>query len=62
VAAFFNAGPTLNISYVTISRYMQGRVANIATGIALLNLFRQRLQKRQQKLKQAIKSWDEVKA
>jgi exonuclease VII small subunit len=41
---------------------MQGRVANIATGIALLNLFRQRLQKRQQKLKQAIKSWDGVEA
>lgn len=39
-----------SISYVTISRYLQGDVANLALGLSLLNFFTGRINKRKAEL------------
>jgi hypothetical protein len=35
-----------SVSYVTISRYLTGKVANLIFGINLLNFFKRRIQQR----------------
>jgi hypothetical protein len=42
-----------NVSYITISRYLCGQVANLVLGINLLNFFKNRLRKREQVLNRA---------
>lgn len=41
-----------SISYVTVSRYLQGDVANLVLGLDLLNFFSQRISARKQQLDQ----------
>lgn len=42
----------LNISYVTVSRYLNGHVANLILGMKLLSYFKTAIQNRDDELKQ----------
>jgi hypothetical protein len=42
---------TFKINYVTVSRYLNGNVGNLARGIKLLNFFSRRINKRTNELK-----------
>lgn len=44
-----------NIHYVTVSRYVNGRVGNISLGIRMLNFFLKRIRKRANELKTLCK-------
>jgi hypothetical protein len=44
-----------NRSYITISRYLGGQVANLALGIELLNFFKNQLRKRDNKINKVVK-------
>lgn len=45
---------TYSISYVTVGRYLQGSVGNLALGINLLNFFSQQIKSREKQLKQLL--------
>jgi hypothetical protein len=47
---------TFDINYVTISRYVNGKVGNLALGIRLLNFFKKRINKRANELKKLCKN------
>jgi hypothetical protein len=44
-----------NISYVTVSRYSSGKVANAVLGINLLNFFKKRVRRRNNKMSQLLR-------
>jgi hypothetical protein len=49
-----NAMAKFNISYVTVSRYLQGKVANLVLGINLLNYFTTTLDNRSSELDKLV--------
>lgn len=44
------------INYVTVSRYVNGKVGNLSLGIKMLNFFLKRIQKRANELKALSKN------